>query len=467
MRMRNKSTGGQVPFKEKVCYGLAEAGAQFSWTFIGSFLSIYYSDVVGLAPVAISIIMLVARVWDAVNDPMFGIIADKTRSKWGRYRPYLLFGSPLLVVFQILTFMNLDVSQTSKGIWCGITYILCGMLYTAVSISTASLGSVMSSDSSERVSLMSYRGVFATVAGVLINAIAMPMIMYFGDNGNNASKGYFIAAIVFSILALPCLWLAFAGTKERVRSRMDETAEKVSLGQVLKIIVTNRNVLCLLIGQLICLTAIFGRLGIMMYYYIYVLQRVDLVAVLSTLLSLSMVVPNFICPFLMKRMNKKVVVSIGCVFAAIACVILYIGGQGSLPCAFIGTILLGASSWGTICNFGIGADVVDEIEVKNGVRNDGIIFAAVSFSTKIGNAIGGSVGILLLGLVGYIPNAPQTAEAIQGMNAVINLGPGLLFLLCIIPYLMLNLTNEQTEEYTRILTERRKAANIEGELKNE
>lgn len=455
--MANVITKGQVSLKEKIGYGLSEAGAQFSWTFLGTFLSIYYTDVVGLTPAVISVIMLVARIWDAINDPMFGIIADKTKSKWGRYRPYLLFGTPLLAFFQILTFMNLDISQTAKGIWSCVTYILCGMAYTAVSISTASLGSVMTTDSNERVTLMSFRGILATIAGVIINAIAMPMILYFGNNGENQSQGYLMAAVVFSVLAIPCLWIAFATTKERVTA-VGVNTQKHSIGQILKVIISNRNVLCLLIGQLLCLTGIFGRLGVMTYYYIYVLGRPDLTAVLCTLLTLAMVIPNFVCPPLMKVLNKKVVVSIGCAIGVIGCVILYVGGVGSIPCAFIGTFLLGASSWGTICNFGIGADIVDEIEVKNGVRNDGIIFSAVSFSTKLGNAIGGSVGVALLAVVGYVPNAQQTAETIQGMNAIINLGPGLMLLLSIIPYMLLTINNKQSAENTRILEEKRKNA---------
>lgn len=444
-----------LSFKTKVGYGLAEAGSQLSWTVIGSFLILFYTDVVGLAPAVISAIMLGARIWDAVNDPMFGVIADNTNTRWGKFRPYILFGTPLLALFQILTFTNLNVSLGLKTLWCAATYVFCGMAYTAVSISVASLGSVLTNDSNERVKLMSYRGVMATIAGFLINATAMPMILYFGGGKTNSPRGYFIAAVIFSLLAIPCLWITVATTKEKVHVSQSKK-DKLPLSKVLKIIVSNRNIVLSLIASVFVLTGIFGRIGIMTYYYIYVLGRPDLIAPLCTILTVSMVIPNFICPPLMKIWNKKVVAAIGCVFGAISCVILFIGGLGYLPCAYIGSFLLGASSFGPICGFGITGDIIDDIEVKNNIRNEGIIFSAMSFSTKLGNAIGGALGISLIGAVGYVANAQQTATAVKGINMVTNLLPGLCMLLGAIPYLMLKITNKQAEENTEILIERRK-----------
>ena len=130
----NEDANKKLSVLTKIGYSFGEIGSQCSWTLISSYLTVFYTDVVGLTPVAISAIMLIARIWDAVNDPMFGAIAENTHTKWGRFRPYILWGAPILALFNCLTFLNLDVPNSWKAIWCGFTYIGCGMAYTAVNI---------------------------------------------------------------------------------------------------------------------------------------------------------------------------------------------------------------------------------------------------------------------------------------------------------------------------------------------
>ena len=118
MKMGDTNLDVKIPIKNKIGYGMGEAGSQLSWALVSSYLSVYYTDVVGLTPAVISIIMLVARVWDAFNDPMFGSIAENTRTKWGRFRPYILWGAPILALFNCLTFLNLDISLGATAFWC-------------------------------------------------------------------------------------------------------------------------------------------------------------------------------------------------------------------------------------------------------------------------------------------------------------------------------------------------------------
>lgn len=134
----------------------------------------------------ISAIMLIARIWDAINDPMMGMIAERTRSRWGRFRPYLLWGAPVLALFNVLTFTALDISPTAKSLFCAFSYIFCGMAYTAVSICTGSLANVMTRDNDQRMQLGAFRGVGSAVAGFIISACTMPMILYFGKGDQNA-----------------------------------------------------------------------------------------------------------------------------------------------------------------------------------------------------------------------------------------------------------------------------------------
>lgn len=200
------NTEHKLTVMEKIGYGLGEAGSQFSWTMVSSYLTLFYTDVVGLTAPIISLIMLIARVWDAINDPMFGSIAENTHSRWGRYRPYILFGSPILALFNCLTFINLDAPLLWKSIWCGITYIGCGMAYTAVNISVGCLANSMTASNKERVSLNAYRGAVSGLVNILVSAVTMPMILHFGNGSTSSGRGYFMAALIYSIACLPCFF---------------------------------------------------------------------------------------------------------------------------------------------------------------------------------------------------------------------------------------------------------------------
>ena len=146
--MNQKKTASKAAV---ICYGFGDLASQFVWTFVGSYLTIFYTDVVGLAPVAVSVIMMAARVWDAVNDPMMGTIAERTRSKFGRFRPYIAFGCPLLAIFGVLTFTNPFSGSSSAGvIWAAVTYIVAGMIYTLTNIPYGALAGVMTEDANQR-----------------------------------------------------------------------------------------------------------------------------------------------------------------------------------------------------------------------------------------------------------------------------------------------------------------------------
>ena len=160
----------KLPLWRKIGYGFGELGSQCSWTLISSYLTVFYTDVVGLAPAVISIIMLIARIWDAVNDPMFGSLAENTRTRWGRFRPYILWGAPVLALFNCLTFLNLDVPDMWKAVWCGFTYIACGMAYTVVNISVGCLANSMTAVNTERVSLNAIRGIMGGIIQMVISA---------------------------------------------------------------------------------------------------------------------------------------------------------------------------------------------------------------------------------------------------------------------------------------------------------
>nr|WP_240541864.1 glycoside-pentoside-hexuronide (GPH):cation symporter [Bifidobacterium simiarum] len=444
-------------FRSRISFALAEVGIQFSWTLVSSYLTLFYTDAVGLAPAVISIIMLGARVFDAFFDPMMGVIEDRTRTKWGRYRPYILFGAPALAVFNVLTFSTFDVSNGFKVAYATVTYVLFGIIYAAVCIAQGSLSNVMTRDNNERNVLNSFRGVAAGFAGLVLSAITMPIILYFGKGNTSSAIGFTMAAVVLSLLSLPCLWITFANCKEVITAAKDQH-KNVSVWHSLKVIFLQRNFLLEMIFVVITLIALFGRFAVLMHYYIYVLGRADLVAMLSMVMTLAQLVSNCFVPYMAKRLSKKYCLCIANIGMALGCVLIYLAGIGDarLWMVILGTGMMGFFNFLSPLLYGLTAELVDDTEVREGVREDGAGYSTFSFATKLGNAFGGSIGVMCLGFVGFHANTEHSPAVKMAMSGVINLGPAALYLLALIPLLMIAMTNKKAAKNTEILKARAK-----------
>ena len=445
---------GRLPLWRRLCYGCTDAGGMFAFSMVSSYLTVFYTDVVGLAPAVISIIMLIARIWDGVNDPMMGIIADKTRSRWGRYRPYLLFGAPVLAVMTVLAFTKPNGTGLWPAVYCGVTYILSGMAYTVTGVAGQALANVLSRNNQERMVLISFRSILSNIATLITGAATMPLILKLGDGNPSSAKGYFWTVVIFSILGTILYWIAFAGTKEVVTPEEGEKAPPVM--ESLKMAFTDKNVRKLLIGFLIYMCGVFGRIGVMVYFFLYVVENPLWLSYAATVMTFGQAVPVFFIPALTKRFEKKSIMITALILGAVGGAILFLGGvMTNLPLVLIGTAIFHGCGGvvGTV-SFGMVAEIVDDMEVRTGKRADAIVLSVTSFSVKLGNALAGSLGVVLLGAVGYVANAAQTASTKTGMNAVINLFPAILYLLAIIPFCMISMNRKKAAENQKILTER-------------
>ena len=193
-------SGEKASIKLLTGYGLGEVACQMSWYMINNYLNIFYTDVVGLSGAAISAIVLIARIWDAINDPMMGQIADRTNTRWGRFRPYLFFAPPFLAIFNILTFTVFPIQGLPKIILCGACYIGAGMAYTACSIAYQALLNVIAVDSRVRQLLATARSTGASIIGIILSMVAMPLILHFSSAVNEAGEAM---QTVTAILSLP------------------------------------------------------------------------------------------------------------------------------------------------------------------------------------------------------------------------------------------------------------------------
>ena len=275
----------QVATQEKTnkltgfCYSFGEVGSQLSWYMINTYLTVFYTDIVGLSASAISLIMLIARVWDAINDPMMGVIADRTRTRWGKFRPYLMFASPFLAIFNVLTFTVFPVQGLAKVILCLVCYIGAGMAYTAICVTYGGLVNLIARDSQVRMNYTAYRATGASVIKMILSAGAMPLILFFSKSDAANAQGYFWATIVFSVLMLPCFWICAARCKETVVVEApQQTVKKRSVLESLKLMCKNKMLLITVSNVFLGALAIMCRMSMLTYYVIYVVGSFTMIA---------------------------------------------------------------------------------------------------------------------------------------------------------------------------------------------
>ena len=430
------------------CYSLGEVGCQMSWYMINNYLMLFYTDVVGLAAGAISMIMLIARIWDAINDPMMGNIADRTNTRWGKFRPYLFMAPPVLAVFNILTFTVFPVQGAAKVALCLITYVGAGMAYTACSIAYQALQNVIAIDSQVRMNLATARGIGSSVVGIILSACAMPMILHFSGAEVANAHGYFVTTVILSLIMIPVFWICGAGCKETYAQQLHSNPQQEKLGFFgsLKEVVKNDQLLMVVLATVLGTICVSGRMGMLTYYIIYVVGDYTVIAMVFTVMTIAQLVGTLFIPWGTKLMTKKGYLVFLNVVMCIGFLLMFINPTDNKP------YLLGVSFLCGLCNSsasvcpGMVSDAIEYGDWKLGRRQEGIAASMLSFGVKLSTAISGSAGVLLLAATGYVAGADQTAAAKQGINIVVNMVPFVIGLLSCVPLLFYKLTPKKVEE---------------------
>lgn len=441
----------KLSFGTKLSYGLGDFASQLSWTMVSSYLMIFYTDVFGLAPAVVATLFLTARIWDGINDPIMGLIMERTSSKYGRFRPYLLYGPIFLAAANILTFTVPSFGTVGKIVFAYATYVSLDMAYTAVNIPYGALATVMSEDTNERTSLNSFRMFSTNVAGIVMGMVTMPLILKLG--GGNMQKGYFWTTVVFSVVSVPLFWLVFKNCKEVVEP--PKTQEKITLKESLLCVGKNPQLILVLIYGFLALSTLFGRLGLVVYYCIYNMKRPDLIALFMTTVGIASVVSVMFAPYISKKIGKSRAAIAALIVGAIGLFIVYFAGYNNLPMILLGSVIYGLNGFGAPLMLSMTADCIDYAEWKTGVRAEGTVYATTSLATKFATAFAGSVGVIALAAFGYVPNAVQTEMAMKGINIVTNLVPAIFLLLGIIPMAFYKIDNKFFEKMRSEIEARR------------
>lgn len=446
--------------KVKMIYGLGDVASNFCNYFTGAFLTIFYTDVVGILPAVVSAIIFGARIWDAVNDPMFGVIAERTHTKWGRFRPYILFGTPMMAIFLILTFMAPFSGDNAKVIYATMTYIVLGMITTAVNLSYGSLSSVMTRDPEDRVELNFWRMIGANGGQMILNAIVMPIVLFFSTESGQSTatqpnaKGYLFTAVILAIGMTILFMIVYKNCQERIQP---DSKEKIPFNVSIKSVFQNKPILCLFATLFCYIIGLNIHTGLLIYWITYVVKRTDLAALLMTLPSICTLIALFATKNLTRKYGKKKMLLICYAGLIVAQLLLWKADTTNIAMLVVFSALWGFFKFASPIQMGSVPECIDYAEEKFGIRCDGFAYAFVSLATKIGPAIGPSLGLLFLGS-GYVPNAEQTAETIKNINFAVNFLPIVFFALAMIPAAMYPITREKAAEMSARLQEKELAS---------
>ena len=441
-----------------ICYGFGELASQVGWTDVGSDLTIYYTDIVGLAPAAVSVIMMLARIWDAINDPMMGAIAERTRSKFGRFRPYIAFGAPFLAIFSVLTFTNPFSGKSTAGvIWAAAIYIIAGMLYTLVNIPYGAMAAVMTEDADQRNILNTSRNIGMNLGMVIVNGVSAGLALKFSGAGAEVAngQGYRTVALIYAIISIPLFLIVFFTSKEVVQPEGEP--QPFSFKDTVNNLIKNKYLMIVTFVMILQMTAFMGRIAVTSYYVIYCLGSFTMIALIMTIPSIGGIIGSLFVPFFAKKIGKRNVLMWSMIIQGIGLVIMYLAPFDNMKMVLAGDIIFGLFNVGFPMSLSMVADSVDYMELKTGTRTDGTAYATYGLATKIGNAVGGAFGILIMSAFGYVANAQQTAQALKGINFTVNLLPAILFFLAAAMCLLWKMTDKEAEDIRAQLREKHNA----------
>ncbi|WP_055070496.1 MFS transporter [Clostridium massiliamazoniense] len=400
----------KISLKEKVTYGFGDLASNLLFTLSTSYLMYFYTDVAGIGIAVVGTIMLLARIVDAITDPMMGAIIDRTNSKYGKARPYLLWMAIPFGIVGALTFFSPDTTQQGKVIYAFVTYIAFCVLYTAVNIPYSTMMSSLTDDENERLSFNMFKSLGASIGQFIVAGCTLGLVAFLGQG--NELKGFSTTVMIYGIVGSILIILCFLGTKERVISKKD----KISLKDTWSVIKTNQPWVVLSIMSFLMFTSMMMKTQSTMYYAQYYLKNASIVPVLLSISSLVAIPIALVIPSLAKKIGKRNCIILGCIFVIIGNLGIYLS-KFNVSLVIVNSVI-SAIGYGIAIGitFVMSAETVDYGEWKTGIRSQGMLFALGGFMVKLGMAVSASLSTFILSRGGYVPNAVQTQSAINAIN---------------------------------------------------
>jgi len=427
---------------EKVSFTLGVLNQNIVFAFISGYIMIFYTDVAGIGATAVGTLLFIARMWDAINDPLMGVLTDKTRTRWGKFRPYMLYVSAPIILIMYLLFTPGLIGNTL--IWAYISYFLFDIVFTVSDIPMWSLTSVMSRDPDERTSIISYGKIIAPVSFILASVITVPLLNLFGYN----AKAYRIVAVIYGIIMAAGMLLIFFSVRERV----EHSPNKLPVKEILSSLWENKPLWHILASQLFVTTVDNIIVSMAVYYATYNLMDANLTPVLSLTMILPMMLGIAIASRLSLKFDKKRLLIIALIIRVCGYTALFFVGYNNLIILLIGFALVSVGFGGPeILLPAMMTETIDYVRWKTGKKVEGIMWSTQTFIVKLGASLAGIILGFLLDYVGYVPNIEQGKETLAGMHGIFTLAPAALLFLSILPMLFYPLNKKKYEEILKEL----------------
>jgi glycoside/pentoside/hexuronide:cation symporter, GPH family len=461
--MKNKV--GILSLKEKIGFSLGDCASNlFFQTFI-VFLPFFYTDVFGISAAAMGTMFLVTRVWDAVNDPMMGMIADRTNTRWGKFRPYIAGFAIPFAVGGVLTFTTPGFDASGKLIYAYITYTLLLMLYTVVNVPYSALMGVITPNSMERTEVSTFRFVAAFIGQTIVGAATLSLVEFFGKGDSHVGWQWTMGC--YGVLAAILFFITFSSTKERVRPPKEQ---RTKVKQDLKDLFKNKPWVLVAGATVFQLTYIVMRGSTIAYYFRYYVHEQQLV-LFGNIINLSVdgftssfittgtiatLIGAVLTMYFAKKLDKKNTYAGFLTASAVFCAFFYFLQPGNVILIFVLNILV-SFFFGSVSvlQWAMYTDCADFGEWKMGRRATGLIMAASLFALKLGLTLGGAIVGWVLAYYGFVANQPQSAGTLKGIVLLMSIYPAVIGIIGGILMIFYPLTNKMMIKIEEDLTARR------------
>jgi GPH family glycoside/pentoside/hexuronide:cation symporter len=441
----------KLSLKEKIGYSLGDTASHFVWDMVGFWLLFFYTDVYGISAAAAGTIMLVARFWDMAIDPVIGVVSDRTNTRWGKFRPYILFGAIPYAVLAILTFTTPNFGEAGKIIYAGATYVLLMTAYAFINLPYSALGAVMTDDTYERAGLNTYRFIAGFGGQFVVTGLALTLAEFFG--GGDKAQGFQYTLFLFAALSLVFFFITFKTTKERVQP---PKAQKESLKEDVSNLFKNKAWVILAIVGIVSFVMFAMQNASIAYYFKYYLGRENNVQLFNVIGTVALIVALPFSKPLAKRFGNKNVFIGSSLISGIFFMLIYLPGVTDLTTIYVFNIIAKMAYapavpllWTMI------ADSADYGEWTTGRRATGLYFSAAVFAQKAGWGIGAAVAGWILSMSNFVPNVVQSDSAITGIKLLVSIIPGILYMSCDLFIIFYKIDSKTTDLMKKDLEARR------------
>lgn len=409
--------------KEKMAYGLGDTASNIVFQTVMLFLAFFYTDIFGLSPALVGVLFLSVRLVDAITDPLMGALADRTRTKHGQFRPYILWLAVPFGLISVLAFTTPDISDSGKVVYAFATYGLLMLVYTAINIPYSALGGVLTTNMEERVTVQSYRFVFGMLGGLIVSALTMPLVDLFGDG--DKAKGYQLTMAAMSAVGVIMFLICFWGTKERIQPTPDDNTR---IRQDLALLWQNDQWRILCLASFILLVGMVLRNTLAVYYVKYYLEKEALITYFITFGMIGNILGCACSAYMAKRVCKIRLYTRLQIIAGVISALSFFVDETMLIAAFAMHFLWGFFlQMATPLLWAKMADVVDYGQWKFGRRITGVVYSTIVFFIKLGLAVGGAMAGWLLAFYGYEADIMQDESTRDGILLSFTVIPAITF----------------------------------------